>query len=107
MLIQYFDQKLRTSMEGESEMSDLSFGFLFQSPVVAIIFLVGFVVIAFLNGMKKIKIEVIYAGAIKLFLKDSIHIFRFMEFPARKLCCQHKVFPRIAFYQILFCRHLR
>ena len=95
--IQNLLQVCGTTVEGETEVADLAGCFLFDSPIVTIQAFIRFAVAAILHGMKQIKVKVINAAALKLFVKDAVPVGFTSHAPCGKLCGKHETLAGIAF----------
>ena len=88
----------------KSEVLDLAFFPLLNTPIETIVLLVCIVVVAVFNAVEKVEIEIVHTASVELFFEDLIPVFKRMYAPRRKLCCECERISRMALYDsFLYC----
>ena len=76
----------------------LAFRLLLNAPVEAVVLDVIVIVVAVLDTVEKIEIEVVDPASFKLLFEDLIPVLKGMDAPCRKLCGDGKSVSRISLY---------
>ena len=104
VLVEDLYKELRCAVIGETEVPDLAFCLLLDSPIEAVVLLVDLIVVSILNAVEEIEIEEVNAASVKLLIEELVPILQGMYEPRRKLCSERERISRMTLNDgFLYC----